>query len=241
MPLLLKADEERPAIAAVSEMPEQDGRAGELVKTEEILWVIVLARHHTAEVMEPRRQPTGRIAVICLVSDQMLRMLGGESTVVRGFDHSHLMRRSAFNPNGDRRSMAVRNRRDLGPFAALGLTKVSAPFLALAKESSMYASLRSMRPRACESATRARSNRPSVPPHAHCVKRRWHGWYGANSFRVSFQRAPVRSTYCKPSRTSRSSPRGLPRLPGTLLSPVSSGWTAHRAPVSSRGVSSSAR
>jgi hypothetical protein len=73
------------------------------------------------------------------------------------------VRRSACNPDGDRKTSAVCNGHDLGPLAALGFSDAAPPFLAPAKEPSMKLSLRSIFPRARRSrasASRIRLNTP---------------------------------------------------------------------------------
>src|SRR5271169_158805 len=69
------------------------------------------------------------IAVIGAIADHPLRWGGGEALLEGGCDEPSLMRRSACNPHGDRKTMAVRNCHDLGPFAAACWTNSTAPFL----------------------------------------------------------------------------------------------------------------
>src|SRR5258708_12777044 len=81
-----------------------------------------------------------RIAVIGAVSDQALRKRRGEALLDGGFDEFGFMGRSACNPHGDRKTTAVRDCHDLGPFAAACWTNCTAPFFALLKEPSMRVS-----------------------------------------------------------------------------------------------------
>src|SRR5258708_34059508 len=71
-----------------------------------------------------------RIAVIGAVSDQALRKRRGEALLDGGFDEFGFMGRSACNPHGDRKTTAVRDCHDLGPFAAACWTNCTAPFFA---------------------------------------------------------------------------------------------------------------
>jgi hypothetical protein len=57
------------------------------------------------------------------------------------------MWRSACNPYGDRKTMAVRDCHDLAPFAAACWTNSTAPFFAPEKEASINVSVRSKSPR----------------------------------------------------------------------------------------------
>ena len=88
-----------------------------------------------------------RIAVISSVANKTIGCVSEKTGVERGFDEFRLMRRSTRNPGGDRKTMAVRDRHDLGPLAAFGLPDGEAPFLAPAKVPSMKASVMSMPPR----------------------------------------------------------------------------------------------
>jgi hypothetical protein len=62
-------------------------------------------------------------------------------------DELRFVRRRRGNGNGERKTSAVCNRHDLGPFASLGFPDMAPFFLALAKEPSMNVSLRSNPPR----------------------------------------------------------------------------------------------
>ena len=68
------------------------------------------------------------IAVVSPIADQSLRGLRREALGDGGGDETSLMRRSACNPHGDRKTMAVRNCHDLGPFAAACWTNTRPPF-----------------------------------------------------------------------------------------------------------------
>lgn len=103
------------------------------------------------------------VAVIRGVADQALGVVGEKARVQRLLDELRFVRRRGGDGNGDRKTSAVCNGHDLGPFAPLGLADVAAFFLALAKEPSMNVSLRSSPPRACRSAASALRTRRRIP------------------------------------------------------------------------------
>lgn len=103
------------------------------------------------------------VAVIRGIPNQALGVVGQEARVQRLFDELRFVRRGGRDGNGDRKTSAVCNGHDLGPFTPLGLADVAAFFLALAKEPSMNASLRSSPPRAYRSAASALRTRRRVP------------------------------------------------------------------------------
>src|SRR5262249_28058196 len=98
----------------------------------------------SALLAEPGVEP---IAVIRHVSDELRRLLIKQARVERRFNQRHFMRRSTFDPNGERKTMAVCNCHDLGPLAALRFSDGGPPFFAPAKVPSMNASLGSSPPR----------------------------------------------------------------------------------------------
>jgi hypothetical protein len=120
------------------------------------------------------------------------------------------MRRSTFDPNGDRKTSAVCNCHDLGPLTTLGFADFGAPFLAPVKEPSMKASLGSIPPRSYRSSAKVCKTFSKVPSRTHCWNRRWQVWYGGYRSGMSFQGAPVRSTHKMPLMTSRGSRQGRP-------------------------------
>ena len=103
------------------------------------------------------------VAVIRGIADQPHGIVGEEAGVQRLRDELRFVRRRRGDGNGDRKTSAVCNGHDLGPFAALGLADAAPFFLALAKEPSMNVSLRSRPPRAWRSAASALSTRRRVP------------------------------------------------------------------------------
>src|SRR5271166_3171401 len=174
------------------------------------------------------------ITVIGSITDHALRFGRRKALLDGGFDEASFMWRSASNPHGDRKTMALRNCHDLAPFAAACWTNSTAPFFAPAKVASMNVSARSTWPRASRSSASTRNPVTSVPSRTHRWKRRWQVWYGGNLSRGSSAHcAPVRRIQSTPSNTLRVSAQGRPRrFPGVLG--ASSGFsTSHCASVSS--------
>jgi hypothetical protein len=107
------------------------------------------------------------VAVIRGIPNQALGVVGEKARVQRLFDELRFVRRGRGDGNGERKTSAVCDRHDLGPFAALGLSDAGSFFLALAKEPSMNASLRSRPPRAWRSEASALSTCRNVPRSIH--------------------------------------------------------------------------
>ena len=87
------------------------------------------------------------LAVVSAVSDHPLRGFRHKSLLQGGFDELCFMRRSAGDADGDRKTMAVDDRQDLGAFSAASRADSRAPFLALLKLASIKVSDRSSLPR----------------------------------------------------------------------------------------------
>lgn len=153
-----------------------------------------------------------RVAVIPPVGDQSFRLLGHEAVLDRSLDQLLLMRRSARNPDGDRKTMAVCDCHELGPFADERSTNAIAPFFAPMKEASINVSSRPSCPRANRSSASAQRMPSSTPARCHCWKRRWQVWCGPYRVGRSCQGAPVRNTHNIPLSNCRASRQGLPRL-----------------------------
>jgi len=77
------------------------------------------------------------IAVVCGVADELLGQWCNEASVQSLDDELLLISRTTRNPTGDRKTMAVCHRHDLGRFAASSLSNQRAPLLAPAWEPSM--------------------------------------------------------------------------------------------------------
>ena len=174
------------------------------------------------------------IAVVSQIADQALRPGSGEPLLERGFDELSFMWRSACNPHGDRKTMAVRDCHDLAPFAAACWTNSTAPFFAPEKEASINVSARSKSPRASRSSAKRRKILIRVPARIHCWNRRWQVWYGGNLSRGSSDHcAPVRRIHSTPSSTSRVSRQGRPRRFLGVLGSTSGFSNSHCTSVSS--------
>src|SRR3990172_8837811 len=108
------------------------------------------------------------LAVVGNVANHSLRDFRQESLLERGFDELCFMRRSAGHADGDRKTMAVDDRHDLGAFSSASRADSRAPFLALLKLASMKVSDRSSLPRSRRSLASAVNTRVSVPSRRHC-------------------------------------------------------------------------
>jgi len=116
------------------------------------------------------------ITVVSLVADQARREGVEEAVSEDAFDELAFVRRSAFDTNGERKTVIIGESDDLGPFAAFCGPDREAPFFAPGKEASIKASSRSSFPRACSSSASTRKIRSSFPVRTHCWKRRWQVW-----------------------------------------------------------------
>src|SRR5579859_4408536 len=109
-----------------------------------------------------------RIAVVGAVADHSFWFGSCETLLDSGFDELGLMRRSAGDAAGDRKTMAVCDRHDFAAFSAASRADSSAPFFAELKLASMKVSDRSSLPRARRSSASACNDRVSVPSRCHC-------------------------------------------------------------------------
>src|ERR1700722_8073584 len=151
------------------------------------------------------------VAVVRLVADQTLGHVGHDARFQRGLDQFHFSRRSAFCPQGERKTMAVCNAHDLGTLAPLGLPDLSPPFLAGTNVPSTKHSFKSKPPaslRCCASVT---SRCSITPDFTQFWKRRCVVWYGPYRGGRSCQGAPVRRIHNTPFNTLRRSLHGRPR------------------------------
>lgn len=106
------------------------------------------------------------ITVVGSITDHSLRCVGYDR-IQSVLDERYFMRRSACNPDSDRKTMAVDDCHDLGALSALSSPDQGAPFLAPAKVPSMKVSVRSRPPRSWRSRARAWSTLSSVPSRTH--------------------------------------------------------------------------
>jgi len=112
------------------------------------------------------------VGVVRLVADQP----GGEFVEEAGgkdvFDKVALCRRSAFNSNGEWKTVISGDNDDLRALPAAGGSDGKAPFLALAKVASTNASSRLSLPCWCSNRASSRSASISLPSRIHCWNRR---------------------------------------------------------------------
>ena len=104
------------------------------------------------------------VTVIGFVANQSRREGVEEAVSEDAFDELAFVRRSAFDTNGERKTVIIGESDDLRPFAAFGGPDREAPFFAPVKEASMNASSSRSFPRACNSSARTRKMRSSCPP-----------------------------------------------------------------------------
>ena len=157
------------------------------------------------------------VAVISLIANQSFRLVGHEAVLDRSLHQFLLMRRSARNPEGDRKTMAVCDCHELAPFADERSTNAIAPFFAPMKEASINVSSRPSCPRANKSSASAQRMPSSTPERCHCWKRRWQVWYGPYRAGRSCQGAPVRKIHNPPFSARRASLHRPPRRSGRCL------------------------
>src|SRR5581483_6333564 len=231
-------------------MPQKDDYGGQMDEALEILRMIFVAHHESAEVEQPREKPFDFVA--SHVASQWPSVLGGFSsidfigrnhfgavflhqllvelvTVVRfvpnqafrhvrhhpgfqgGRHQFHFSWRSAFCPQGERKTMAVCNTHDLGDLAPLGFPNQSPPFLVGTNVPSTKHSVRSNPPASLRCCASVSSNLSITPERTQFWKRRCAVWYAPYRAGRSCQGAPVRNTHKVPLRTVRRSLQGRPR------------------------------
>ena len=158
------------------------------------------------------------IAIVSFVADQPFRRIRDDAFLQRRRDKFHFSRRSAFCPQGDRKTMAVCNAHDLGPLATLGFSDAEPPFLAGTKVPSTKHSLRSRPPAFLRCAASASRIFSITPERTQFWNRRCAVWYGPYRDGRSFQGAPVRRIHRTPLSTVRRSLHGRPRLSWRIAS-----------------------
>ena len=151
------------------------------------------------------------VAVVRLVPDQAFGHLGHYARLQRLSDQFHFSRRSAFCPQGERKTMAVCNAHDLGTLAPLGFPNLSPPFLAGTKVPSTKHSFKSKPPASLRCAASVMSRCSITPDFTQFWKRRCAVWYGPYREGRSCQGAPVRKIHNTPLNTLRRSLHGRPR------------------------------
>jgi len=173
------------------------------------------------------------VAVVSFVADQPCREGVEEAVPENAFDELTLMRRSAFDTNGERKTVIIGDNDDFRPLAAFGGPDRAAPFFAPVKEASMKASSSFSFPRACNSSASTRKMPSNLPSRTHCWKRRWQVWYGGYLLGSSRHCAPVPNTHKIPLSTARVSCHGRPRPSVRRLGRNSGSISSHWASLSS--------
>jgi hypothetical protein len=112
------------------------------------------------------------VRVVGLVADQSFGQLVEEAPGQNRLDKPALSRRSAFDSDGERKTVTRSDSDDLGALAALGGADREAPFLALAKVASTNASCRWSLPRSCRCLASKLKASTNLPARTHCWKRR---------------------------------------------------------------------
>src|SRR5882724_3582983 len=154
------------------------------------------------------------VTVVRFVSNQSFGHISDDPRFQGRGDQFHFSRRSAFCPQGERKTMAVCNTHDLGPLAPLGLSHLSPPFLAGTNVPSTKHSLRSSPPASLSCCASFTSNSSITPERTQFWNRRCTVWYGPYLGGRSCHGAPVRKTQSTPLRTVRRSLHGRPRPSG---------------------------
>jgi hypothetical protein len=108
------------------------------------------------------------IVVVGPITNQARRERRGETFGEGGFDEGGLIRRSAGQVDGDRKTMAVADRHDFAALTASSRAHGGAPFFAELKLASMKVSLRSSLPRSRRSSAKHVSTLRSRPRRCHC-------------------------------------------------------------------------
>jgi hypothetical protein len=118
------------------------------------------------------------ITVAGAISDYAFWQRADVAMAERVFDQPGLIRRSSCSPDGDRKTMAVRDCHELATFAAARWTNAIAPVFAPMNEASTKVSSNPSSPRASRSSHSAHKMPSHTPDRTHCWKRRWQVWYG---------------------------------------------------------------
>lgn len=88
------------------------------------------SRSHEADAAFTGERLPQRAAVVSPVADQRLGDFVEEAGLEGLVDKSSFMSLTTFNPNGDRKTMTVRDRHDLGSFPSAATSNARSPFFA---------------------------------------------------------------------------------------------------------------
>ena len=171
-----------------------------------------------------------RITIVSHISNQTLGLGFGKAFRYCLLNEFNLMRTCFMCGYGDRKTIAVCNRHDLGTLATLSFSNSCAPFLAAAKLPSIKHSAKSILPLILRSTASFTNTFSQMFASTHSWKRRWQVWYDGYLSGKSLQGAPVRQIHKIPFRIARLSTRGRPEifLSGTAASirgQISSHWS----------------
>ncbi len=170
-----------------------------------------IGRDHLDTVVFGQRLIQG-VGIVGFVADQPFGQFVEEASGQNSFHKPALGRRSTFDRDGERKTIASGDSDDFGALATPSRADGEAPFLALAKVASTNASSRFNFPRSCKCLANRRIASTSLPSRTQCWKRRWQVWYGGYFDGNSAHCAPVPNTHSTPFSTARVSCHGRPRL-----------------------------
>jgi hypothetical protein len=151
------------------------------------------------------------VAVVGFIPDQLLRYVGYDPGVQRSRHQLYFSWRSAFCPQGERKTVAVCHTHDLGALAPLGLADQTPPFLAGTNVPSTKHSLKSKPPASWRCFATASNTSSMTPARTQLWNRRCTVWYDPYRGGRSCHGAPVRRIQRIPFRTVRRSLQGRPR------------------------------
>jgi hypothetical protein len=174
------------------------------------------------------------VRIVGFIADQPFGQLVEEASGQNSFHKPALGRRSAFDSDGERKTITSGDSDDLGALAASGRADGEAPFLALAKVASTNASSRFSFPRSCKCLASRRSASTSLPSRTHRWKRRWQVWYGGYLDGNSAHCAPLPNIHSTPFSTARVSCHGRPRLSSRRAGRRTGSTKAHCSSFSSQ-------
>ena len=174
------------------------------------------------------------VRIVGFVSDQPFGELVEEASGQNSFHKLALGRRSAFDSDGERKTIARGDSDDFGALATPRRADGEAPFLALANVASTNASSKLSFPRSRRSLASRRNASTSLPSRTHYWKRRWQVWYGGYFEGSSDHCAPLPNIDRTPFSTGRVSCHGRPRLSSRRAGRRTSSINAHCSSVSSR-------
>lgn len=174
------------------------------------------------------------VRIVGFVPDQPFGELVEEASGQNSFHKPALGWRSAFDSDGERKTIARGDSDNLGALATPRRADGKAPFLALANVASTNASSQLSFPRSRRCLASWRNASTSLPSRTHCWKRRWQVWYGGYFEGSSDHCAPLPNIHSTPFSTARVSCHGRPRLSSRRAGRRTDSTNAHCLSVSSQ-------